>query len=99
MNVWMQLWVAPIVVLAEPLPPASDELVGVIVLVKQFVTNPFGIPHQHVVVNLHALGIQGDTGQPVGKPRTAEHLVIEPMFELWITLDVLQEHHLKEVGL
>lgn len=85
--------------LAEPLSPAPDKTISLIVLNINLVTKLFSIPHQHIVVDLHSLCIQHYIADPIWQPARSEHLMEQPLMKFALRLYILEEHHLEKVGL
>ena len=93
------MFVAALIVLTKPLPPAADKVVCIIVFVVQLIAHPLGIPDQHIIIDLHTLRIKHNTGKPVRQPVTCKHLMEEPLMEFSLALNILNEKHLEEVCL
>jgi len=97
MDTRLELRVAALVVLAEPTPPSSDELIRLVVLIKQFIADSLGVPDYHIVVNLQTFSIQHHCRQPIGQPMRSKHLVKQSLVVLILSLNILAEQNLKEL--
>ena len=89
---------APLVVLAEPFPPAQHESVCFVVFVVNIICEVLGIPDQHVVVDLLSLASQHQGRDQVGNPVGGEHLVVQNLFHFAFGLDVLNEEGGEDAG-
>lgn len=85
--------------LAEPLSPLLYVLVSPVFFEVDLVADLLGVPHQQVVVHLHAFRVQHQVAQPVWQEPGRVHLVEELVVVGTLGLQVLEEHHLEEVGL
>lgn len=84
--------------LSEPLPPATNKPVSLVVLHKDLMAELFGIPYQHVVINLHSLSVQHDVADPVRQPARCIHLVEQALVQFTLGLNVLEKDYLEEVS-
>lgn len=85
--------------LSEPFPPTPYKPIGLVILDADFVSKLFGVPHQHIVVDLHAFRIQHYVADPVRQPARSVHLMKQPLMIFALGLNVLEKHHLEKVSL
>lgn len=95
---FLKLHITTLIILTEPTPPFPHKLIRLIIPIMHLITHLLSIPHQHIIINLHPLGIQENRCQPIWQPLRGIHFMKECLVETTLCLDVLDEDYFEEMG-